>query len=253
MPKKVNMKKETEYPDEILHIKNLEKTYHESWYKGRNKLNFPHPFRMLLLGGVNMGKTNITKNVILRANPPFKKIYLLHVGGDYTLEYDDIQTETLEAIPKPDDDIFDPKVKKLFIIEDKEYKFMSKKELQNLDRLFGYVSTHRNTSIISTGQYFYNMPVPIRNMSNIFVIWRPLDLDSLNSIGRRIGLRKEEILSIMDRYFKKSRDSLWVDLTTNSPYKLRLNGFKVLQKKDSDKIKNVNKDYDIKELNENKK
>lgn len=235
MPKRKKLK----LPEELIHIKNPEKVYHEKWYKGRDKLNIPHPFRLLLLGGVNMGKTNTIKNIILRIDPPFKKIYLYHTGGDYTLEYDDIKTILIDNIPEPDDEMFDPKIKSLVIIEDKEYKFMKKKELQNLDRLFGYVSTHRNVSVASTGQYFYNMPVPIRNMSNFFIIWRPLDLDSLNSIGRRVGLKKEEILAIMDTYFKKGRDSLWVDLTANSPYKLRLNGYKVLEKKSKLINKNI--------------
>ncbi len=224
--KEYKPKKEKDYPEELIHIPNPEKKYHESWVNGRNKLNFPHPFRMLLLGGVNSGKTNIIKNIILRANPSFKEIFLYHCGGRYVKEYDDIEFENLEDIPEPDDEIFDPKIKKLLIIEDKEFKFMDKQELKRLDRVFGYVSTHRNLSILCTGQDFFNLPPPVRRMSNIFVIWKTKDTDSLKTIGRRVGLKKEELIHLMNTYLKSKRDSLWLDSTFKTPYPIRKNGFK---------------------------
>jgi len=217
--------KEKEYPNELIIIPNIEKQYHESWIPDRNILNFPHPYRLLLLGGVNRGKTNIIKNIILRANPKFKEIFLFHCGGNYVKEYDDIEFTNLDIIPEPDDDIFNPEVKKLLIIEDKEFKFMNKEQLKKLDRVLGYVSTHRNLSVIITGQDFFNLPPPVRRMSNIFIIWKTKDLDSLKTIGRRLGLKKEEIYTLMKKYLKKHYDSLWLDGTKNSPYPARLNGF----------------------------
>ncbi len=228
---KVNLKKETNYPDELIHIPNPEKTFHESWFDKRNKLNFPHPYRMLLLGGVNMGKTNIIKNIVIRANPKFKEIFLYHCGGGYVKEYDDIDFTSIDEIPEPHSELFDPKIKKLLIIEDKEYKYMNKEELKRLDRAFGYVSTHRNLSVIATGQDFFNLPIPIRRMSNVFVLWKTKDTDSLKTIGRRVGLKKEEIQDLMINYLKEPRDSLWLDNTFNSPYKVRINGFKIINLK----------------------
>ena len=226
--KEYKPEKESLYPDEIIHIPNPEKTYHEAWVPGRNKLNIVHPFRMLLLGGVNSGKTNIIKNILLRQNPEFKEIFLYHCGSSYVKEYNDVEYTPLESIPDPDDNIFDPKIKKLLIIEDKEFKFMGKDELKRLDRAFGYVSTHRNLSIICTGQDFFNLPPPVRRMSNVFVIWKMKDMDSLKTIGRRIGLKKEEILKIMDEHLHHPRDSLWLDMTFDSPYKYRINGTKII-------------------------
>ncbi len=223
--KEYKPKRENDYPEELIHIPNPEKKYHENWIKGRNKLNFPHPFRMLLLGGVNSGKTNIIKNIILRANPSFKEIFLYHCGGQYVKEYNDIEFENLDNIPEPDDEIFDPLVKKLLIIEDKEFKFMDKQELKRLDRVFGYVSTHRNLSILCTGQDFFNLPPPVRRMSNIFVIWKTKDTDSLKTIGRRVGLKKEELISLISTNLKNKRDSLWLDNTFKTPYPIRKNGF----------------------------
>lgn len=37
-------------PNELLIIDNPDKVWHESWTKGRNILNFPHPFRAVLFG-----------------------------------------------------------------------------------------------------------------------------------------------------------------------------------------------------------
>lgn len=225
--------KEHMFPDELIHIPNVEKQYHESWVKGRNLLNFPHPYRMLLLGGVNSGKTNIIKNIVLRANPKFVEIFLYHCGGSYTKEYEDIEFTCLEEIPDPDDERFDPKQKKLLIIEDKEFKFMAKDELKRLDRAFGYVSTHRNLSIICTGQDFFNLPAPVRRMSNIFVIWKTKDLDTLKTIGRRLGFTKDELVDLIRSHLKKPRDSLWLDGTFETPGKVRVNGFQVLQGKET--------------------
>ena len=229
----LDKKKETKYPNELIHIPNVEKRFHEKWTPNRNMLNFPHPYRCLLLGGVNMGKTNTIKNIIIRANPKFKEIYLYHCGGEYTMEYDDINYKAIDEIPAPDSDIFDPKIKKLLIIEDKEFKFMNKQELKRLDRAFGYVSTHRNLSILCTGQDFFNLPVPIRRMSNIFILWKTKDLDSLATIGRRVGMKKEEIYTLMKKYLIQPRDSLWLDSSFGSPYPIRINGFKVIDKKEN--------------------
>ena len=227
---KIDMKKENQYVDEIIHIPNPEKKFHESWYKGRNKLNFPSPFRIFLASNQpNMGKTNIIKNIIIRANPKFKKIYLFHIGGKYSKEYDDIDFELLDEIPEPDDDIFDPKIKKLLIIEDKNFKFMTKQDLFRLDRAYGFTSTHRNLNICCACQSFFSCPTSVREMSNVYILWKTRDLDSLKTIGRRVGLKKEEIYELMKQHLKEPRDSLWIDNTFNTPYKLRKNGFEIIK------------------------
>ncbi len=228
---KKQMKKERIFPDEIIHIPNKEKTFHEKWFDGRNKLNFPHPYRCLLLGGVNSGKTTIIQNIVMRTQPVFQTIYLYHCGGGYCKEYDEIDYIQINSIPEPDSELFNPKIKKLLIIEDKEYKYMKKDELMRLDRVFGYVSTHRNLSVIATGQDFFNLPVPIRRMSNIYILWKTKDLDSLKTISRKVGLKKEEIMSLMQDHLVKPRDSLWLDGTFDSPFKVRINGFEVIPMK----------------------
>ena len=112
---------------------------------------------------------------------------------------------------------------------------MGREELKRLDRLFSYVSTHRMLSIICCAQdFFSNLPPPIRRMSNVFFLWKTKDLDSLKTIGRRVGLQKEEMMYLMSK-LQNPRDCLVLDNTFNSPYPIRLNGFTII-----DSLKNNN-------------
>ena len=43
-------------PNKILALPNPDKEFHERWYKNRNMLNLPHPFRCLCLGPPNVGE-----------------------------------------------------------------------------------------------------------------------------------------------------------------------------------------------------
>ena len=66
-------------PKKILVIPNKDKLgWHERWDSKRDMLNFPHPYRFCISSVPNSGKTNLIKNILLRANPSFKKIYLYH-------------------------------------------------------------------------------------------------------------------------------------------------------------------------------
>jgi hypothetical protein len=231
----IDIKKEHKYPNEIMIIPNKEKSFHEKWFKGRNMLNFPHPYRILLCSiQPNLGKTNIVKNIILRANPKFKEIFLLHCGEDIQTEYDDIEYECISSLPEINSDVFDSKTKTLLIIEDKNFKYMSRDDLHRLDRCYGFISTHRNLSIICCSQSFFDVPCSVRRMSNIYVLWKSKDLDSMKTIGRRCGLKKEELYHLIHTYLKDAHDQLWIDCTKNSPYPIRLNGFTCIDEKKMD-------------------
>lgn len=219
---------ENEYPNELLIIPNKEKSRHEKWYTGRNMLNFPAPYRMLLCSiQPNLGKTNIVKNIILRTKPKFKRIMLLHCGNGVQTEYDDIDYECIDAIPEINSDCFNEDKKTLLIIEDKNFKFFDKDDLHRLDRLYGFTSTHSKSllCIIVCSQSFMDVPPSVRRMSNVYVLWKTKDIDSMKTIGRRVGLLKEELLYLIRKYLKDVHDTLWIDCTKQSPYPLRLNGF----------------------------
>lgn len=224
------MKTENMYPNKLIIVPNPEKKFHESWFDGRNMLNFPHPYRMLLCSiQPNLGKTNIVKNIILRANPRFKEIFLLHCGEDIQTEYDDIEYQCLTRLPDINEDYFDSEKKSLLIMEDKNFKYMSKDDLRKIDRYFGFLSTHRNLSIIVCSQSFFDVPPSVRRMSNIYVLWKTKDLDSMKTIGRRCGLLKEELFYLIKTYLKDVHDTLWLDCSKASPYPIRLNGFQPIK------------------------
>jgi len=219
----------------------------EKWDKDRDPLNFPHPYRLLLASiQPNVGKTNLIHNILLRANPPFKKIYLFHLGGETTQEYKDVDCELLNEIPEPNDSMFDKKAEKqLLIIEDQNSSYFKKEVMLKFDRFLGYTSSHLGLSIICSTQSFWNVPKPIRELCNIYIIWKSKDIDSLKLIGKKCGLSKEEIIYLMFEYVKDYHDSLWLDCSKYSPYPVRINGYQIIP---SDLIKQKSRGY-LKSLN----
>jgi hypothetical protein len=217
-------------PNKILALPNPDKAFHEKWYKGRNMLNIPHPFRCVCLGPPNVGKTTIVKNLLLRAKPEFKEVVVIHCDSGYTKEYDDIgdNVEILDEIPAPED--WEGEVKTLVVLDDLEFKGMSKEQKRNLDRLFGYVSTHKNISVILCSQDAFNVPCIVRRCSNLWVLWRCPDLDAMSVCARKTGLKANNFNSIFNQLMLDPKDSLWIDMTDHSPYKMRKNGFTVINK-----------------------
>jgi hypothetical protein len=211
----------------LLVIPNKDKKFHAKWTKGRDMLNFPHPWRAVISGPPNKGKTNIIKNLIIRAKPAFENIIVIHHDPN-TQEYKEITDTCMGVDDMPTADTIDRKVKNLVILDDLEYKHMKKAILQKLDRLFGYVSTHCNVSVIVVSQDPFNIPPCIRRMRNILICFKGLDLDSQYALARKSGINKntfnECIESLTDYH-----DSLWLDSTNRSPYPIRKNGYEILE------------------------
>ena len=230
--KKTKRKKER-LPRKLIHIPNADKNFHESWEEGDDPLNFPHPFRLLLASGgrPNLRKTNTAKNVVLRQEPPFEIIHLLHCGGSVTKEWDDFNVNLLDEIPEPyDTEVFNPDKKTLLIIEDWNFRDgFSSSHKKRIDRIFGYTSTHQNCSIICTSQGFFAIPHIIRLMSNVIIVWKTKDMDSMETIRRRVDMKKDDWLHIFNTYIKEPHDFLLIDNTKNTPYPLRINGYKILK------------------------
>lgn len=218
-------------PNRIIALPNPDKDFHESWTKGRNMLDIPHPFRCVCLGPPNVGKTTIVKNLLLRAKPEFEDVVVIHCDGNYTKEYDDLgedNIEILSEIPAPED--WEGEKKTLVVLDDLEYKQMNKDQKRNLDRLFGYVSTHKNISIILCSQDAFNVPPIVRRCSNLFVLWRCPDLDAMATCARKTGMKSDGFNSIFNKLMLDSRDSLWLDMTSGSPYPMRKNGYTIINK-----------------------
>lgn len=213
----------------IIVFKNRDKEgWYESWTQGRDWLNFPHPFRIIVAANPGSGKTNMIKNIIVHARPHFKRIFLCHYDLE-TKEYDDIDVVKLEMIPHAKSKAFKGSQKNLLIIDDYDFKSLSKEEMNQFRSLFKYASTHRGLSIIVATQDFFNLPPIIRRLSNVYFIWKgSADLDSLYQVGRRIGYTKDEFKELLD-LCKDKFDNICIDFTVNTPASVRLNGYTLIK------------------------
>ena len=238
MPKRVKPR----LPNQILALPNADKAFHEKWGKGRNMLNIPHPFRCVCLGPPNCGKGTIVKNLLLRAKPQFEELIVIHCDPDYTKEYDDLDVEMMSQIPAPED--WRGEVKTLVVLDDLEFKGMSKEQRRNLDRLFGFASTHKHISCVLCSQDPFNVPPIVRRCSNLWVLWRCPDLDAMTTCARKTGMRSKNFNSIFGSLFTYTNeegneytdphDSLWLDMTDKSPYPMRKNGYTLISKMDGE-------------------
>lgn len=219
-------------PNRLIPIKNPDKKFHEKWHTNRSLLNFPHPFRAVFLGPPNCGKTTTVKNILVRAHPPFQEVFVIHCDPNYTEEYDDVDCDISDSIPAPDE--WKGKVKTLVILDDLEFKLMDRVQLRNLDRLFGFVSTHKNISVCLCSQDCFNIPPIVRRCSNLWVIWRITDMDALSQCARRTSLKSRAFRQIFEDIMDEPKDSLWIDLTDKSPMKLRKNGFMEIKLKEEE-------------------
>lgn len=240
-------------PRKLLFIPSSDKDFIETWKsRGKNPdpLNFPASWRMVIMGKPGVGKTCFIKNVIIRAKPPFERIFVFH-QDQYAKEYDDIDAEVLTELPDNDfwmgydsaaeedgtDDDSAPRLeeeanleeterpKTLCIIDDICFKDLPKAQTSKLDRLCGFISTHCNISLVCINQDFFACNAIIKKCANIFVIYRPSCTDELNTIARRCGMTSKEFKYLFDKIAPNESDSITVDKTSGTPYPLRLNGF----------------------------
>ena len=230
-------KRNIRLPNKILALPNVDKTFHEKWYKGRNMLNVPHPFRAVCLGPPNCGKGTVVKNVLMRAKPPFQEVYCIHCDPEYTKEWDDCDAQMMSQIPPPEE--WKGEVKTLVIIDDLDLKGLSKVQTKNLSRLYGFVATHKNVSVILCSQDAFNVPPIVRRCSNLWIMWKINDLDAMSAVSRKSGMSSSNFNSIFNQLMMDQHDSLWIDCTNKSPYPLRKNGYTLITKKDGEKATKI--------------
>jgi hypothetical protein len=210
-------------------LPNADKSWHESWGPrgSRGLLNLPWPFRLALMARPNSGKSNFIFNLILQAEPTYEKIILIH-PDENSIEYKRVNAEVRQTVPDPEEwsELTNKaEIKTLCIIDDIELKLLDKKQRSNLDRLFGYVSTHCGVSVVITSQDGYSIPVTVRRNLNVYVFWKSPDTLAVAGLIKKAGLTKEHVIKIFKELLKSRFDSFMVDLTANSPAMYRLNGF----------------------------
>ncbi len=215
-------------PNKLHVFHNKDKDWHAAWTPKRNLCNIPHPFRAVLIGRPNCGKTSVAQNIFIRQEPPFEKLIIVHVDSEYSQEWDACDpSEIIDHIP--DFKEIDGEEKTLIIFEDFEVNGLCKENRHKLSRLFGYCSTHKNVSLIVNQQDFSCVSPVIRRMCNLFVLWPGLDPQVLDVYARKIGLRKGLLANLFNQHTRIKHDSIWIDLTSGTPAPLRLNCFTPLE------------------------
>lgn len=270
MPKQ-RKKRSRKLPRRLLFIPSSDKDFIETWsQKGKNPdpLNIPSSYRQCILGGVGKGKTMFLKNQIIHTKPPFERIFVFHQDR-YAKEYDDIDAEILDELPPNDfwmgyntsasetdeetdedkkndmstneveaeaeedlDETVRPKT--LCVLDDICFGNLPKEQTMRLDRLCGFISSHCNVSICCINQDFFALNPIVKKCANIFVIYKPNCTDELNTIARRCGLASKDLNYLFNHIASGENDSIMIDKTPGTPYPLRLNGFNIISKHESE-------------------
>ncbi len=169
--------------------------------------------------------------------PKFVEVYVIHPDPNYTKEWDDIGAVMLDHIPSPEE--WAGEVKTLVILDDMEFKMMSKDQKRALDRLFGYCSTHKQISCLLAAQDTYNVPPCVRRCCNFYVFWKMQDLDSLAMTARKTGMKASNFNCIFNELMMNTHDCLMIDTTKDTPYPLRKNGYTLIKKQDGEHSKRI--------------
>ncbi len=213
-----------------------DKLLSESWgdadHRGDDIGNFPAPFRMLLLGPPNSGKSTLIKNLIVCARPPYDEVYVVHEDAMATREYDDVEPDGLfdelpgldfwDSLASTDEETGRP-LKRLIVVDDLEYTSAHRQRKKDLAVLLRYASSHKGLSVMISHQSFFDLPALAKKMASIFVIWKPNGRNELGLIENRVGLPPGALTEMFRACARDPRDSITVDTTRGSPARLRLN------------------------------
>ena len=85
----------------------------------------------------------------------------------------------------------------------------------------------------------FNVPPIVRRCSNLWILWKMQDMDSLASTARKTGMKASNFNTIFNELMMNDHDSLWIDTTSKTPYPLRKNGFTLINKTDGEESKRI--------------
>ena len=218
--------------DEIIILPNADKKeWHETWTKESHGYDvLVHPFKAILSGRPNVGKSNTIINVFLRAQlsaRPFDTLIIVQPSTSH--EYDGLDASLyLSDLPDDIEVLVNPEFKKtLIIIDDYDLTKLSKNKQKSLSMLFRYISSHCNISIILSYQSFFDIPPMIRKCSDYFFLWKTNNKDEINLISKRVGYDKIVFQNIFNNYITKKYDFLVVDQKSDQP--LRKNLYEIIE------------------------
>ena len=221
-----NEEKNKTLENKLIFIPNPDKVNLDvSYVEGDSNMRVSMPFRLIIAGNVGCGKTLMSINIILQRQlkePRFEQIHIIH-GLESSREYDSIEPTSIRTnIPHISDFTSDRRI--LLVFDDVEFSKLKRQDLRNLVTICR-VGSHCGISMIFVNQIFCAIPKAIRDNSNLFVVFKPTDLDSINTLGRRIGIDKKTIKHVFDKICPSWHDSLCVNLTKGAKFKYSRNLF----------------------------
>ena len=247
----------------LVPIANPEKKKHEKWdvsrwREPRDIIDFPRPFRWGILGAVSCGKSTLVLNYMVNAHK-YDNIFLMHpqtYNPNIALE-DECNNENCMLDSPPDigeykgvefnalaylpsmcyfDDVADKF--NLFIIDDIDLCSYCQKrsEMRNerLNKLFSYVSSHKNVSIIVTSQDASSqLPGFVLKMTNVLTIYKVRDEYITQTIARKISTKYKRLKALLD-LCKKKHDSITFDYTDDTEHPIRFNVYDDIEEEEDE-------------------
>ena len=215
--------------DKIITIKNADKG---EWVeKYDNNINgfdiLVHPFKLILSGKPNSGKSMLIQNLFLRiqiSDKPFDTLIIIQPNSSN--EYDILDpTIILNDIPNVDN-IVNPRLgKTLIIIDDFDLVKLNKTQQQNISQLFRFISSHCNISIFLSYQSFFDIP---RKCANYFILFKTNNKLEIRLIASRIGYDKHLFVDMFEKNIINKHDFLIVDSNCDDKFMFRKNLYEVL-------------------------
>ena len=80
--------------------------------------------------------------------------------------------------------------------------------MSRLDRLFGYISTHKNMSVVVTAQQEYDIPVKLRRKCSHMLLYTNSEPAFLSWINRKMKFEKNTIKKLLNKHCEKNYDFL---------------------------------------------
>ena len=210
-------------PNRIINIVNQDKTWHEQ--PSDDLGTFPHPFRAIFISSPGGGKTLAIKNILIRTDPPFDNILLIHADLE-TKEYSDLDLCYFDSkIPSIEEMNIDSTKKSLIIIEDLDYHNLLKEEKSNLNLINGCFSTHKSLSVMMTCQNPFSIPAGVRRMCTVLCLWKGHDANCLTILSSRFGINAKDLRHFFDHIVNDTHDFLVIDTHRDRKLRLRKNLF----------------------------
>ena len=177
--------------------------------KKRGPLGFAYPSRIIVCGKQNCGKGVTAINIACTAEPPYETVRVWHYAPEHTKEWEDMDAKMVGECPVIED--FPKDKKNLLIIDDIDLVNMSRKERGDLDRLFGYISTHASCTIILCTQDFASVPISVRRKSTHWVLFPSVDYSANRHVSQATGHSFKQLAKLC----KTKHDSICFDMSGN--------------------------------------